>query len=743
MANSVTSSDSGGGVPLHSPRPHEATPRQEDKEPSKSDSPTDDEMALVRASSHFNQISHDNFSPRPEVIHTNNHRGPHIARPHTARPPTAFQQQMPFTNNSHPYRPDRALPAPPTPHPAVLSSNPLYNGFGDIQAQLVTAQQYVRISPGFTSELAGNIQGLLLSIGQDLTHFTTTLVQEHTKSQHQAGELRVQLEKAQQELLSRRQQISDIQEQYKSLNKEKEFQEKEISSLKKRLDSYEGEIKRLQRLTKNYDEKHLKQVQALEDEIKVLRLSPGTPTQLIKASNSSSTRKVSFQTSGTDEDDATGSEIYSPTDQVHRSSRRRSSLNPTAPEFGPRSTKPEHSNELLPLLLKYKNVNSGTPKSSPQQSSFNGSTRPDKPLTPLAMKPNNGRPIRPQDARAYHGNDAPARPERRPETSYGFRRDSSTSGYSSGPNGAMLAPRPSHAVYSSAMHRHSEMDSRIPREKEDWNDEDVTTAFHRLYEVVEGIIATQHCEGPFNDNDNMLPVAHPMTWNYILSMGLENRAQSASHMATLLSKIDCRHFVIKRVIIDYIFHRMIAPEVFYGFSDEIDGHLRALQERMRSRLPGTNAGRPQGKQRQRIIEDHAKVIQFIVNSSDGKKFRSDLIAKHSEMLHDILKPMRSCVIDDDKARKALAIAINAAWVITSKIWTSGMTLHFFFPETGTKFSFGTMRPMNHHNVAAEQMQYSQFRVMLIITPTLSLRDDRDLESLRTHELMKADVLVMK
>jgi hypothetical protein len=156
-----------------------------------------------------------------------------------------------------------------------------------------------------------------------------------------------------------------------------------------------------------------------------------------------------------------------------------------------------------------------------------------------------------------------------------------------------------------------------------------------------------------------------------------------------------------------------------------------------------DAGRPQGQQRQRVIEDHAKLISFIVNSEEAAEFRANLVEDHTTMLRDILKPMRSCMVDDEKAFKAISIVIKAAWTITSKIWTSGMTLHFFFPETGSKFSFGTMRPMNFMNVQPEQMQYSQFRVMLIVTPTLSLRDDRDLDSLRTHELMKADVLVMK
>lgn len=170
--------------------------------------------------------------------------------------------------------------------------------------------------------------------------------------------------------------------------------------------------------------------------------------------------------------------------------------------------------------------------------------------------------------------------------------------------------------------------------------------------------------------------------------------------------------------------------VYGSFSDQIN--------------PQTGSGRPQGLERQRIVMDHAKVIRFVVEEApEGARFREHTITKHVGLLEEVLRPMRSCTVEDDQARKALNVIVNAAWTITTKVWTSGMTLHFYFPETGSKFAHATMRALNYVDTPEDQMQFQQFRVMLVTTPTLSLRDDRDIDRLRTHELLKSDVLVMR
>ncbi|KAI1869476.1 hypothetical protein JX265_006566 [Neoarthrinium moseri] len=703
-----SSDSSGGGAPLYSSRAMEATPHKDNATSKSSDPPSDDEMALVKASGQFNLISNDATAPRPAVSNDPYNYGQQLQRPGTVRPPAAFGSQSPYRQSSN--------NAVNNGVPPSIASSPLYRGFGDIQAKLMTAQQFVRTTPGFTDSQAQTVRHLLVGCGQDLTHFATTLITEHTKAHHQVGELRLQYEKAQNELLSRRQQISDLQDQYKSAKKEKDVALRDVEDLESRLNSCEREVKRLRQLGRSHDEKHAMKLQRLEDELKSLRVAEESNMQLVKVQETPTPKSRRFvqDDSASDEDDDNS------TSKAAETARRGSFLNPTAAEFGPRSSKPDHSKEMLPLLRKY------AQRTGPAMS--------------------------PQDVRAYDGSNDQPRMNPRPATRMGFRGNSFS--FNSGQNGswsAMTGPlgpphlnqsRTSGGGYKSAADT-VDIDFSTLQEKTDWSADDVTIGFQRLFGMIEGLIAKHYVNEPFNESENILPMSHPETWRYILSMGLKNQTQSATHMADLLTKFHCRHWVLKRVIVDYIINRMIIPEVFFGFNPQIDEHLHALQGRMKSRAPGSNMGRPQGMERQRIVMDHAKVIRFIIEAPEGPSFKERTVAKHAQMIQEILKPLRSCVVEDEQARKGLSVVVNAAWTITTHIWTSGMTIHFYFPETGSKFAYGTMRSLNYTDTPSDQMQYQQYRIMLVITPTLSLRDDRDLDRLRTHELLKSDVLVMR
>lgn len=274
MAGNHSSSDSSGGSAPLSSRGSGFTSSREMAEATKtSESPSDDEMALVRASNQFNQIANDNTAHRPALANDEYRMGHQIKRSETVRPPNGFHPPSPFSTAGAVTLPANvASSVSPADHPDPFhslyahadlissASQPLYTGFGDIQARLVTAQQYVRITPGFTNDQGAVIKSLLVGVGQDLTHFATNIIQEHTKAQHQAGELRVQYEKAQNELLSRRHQIADLQEQYKTAKKHKDAASREIARLQDALAESEAEVKRLQKLTKSYDSKHMKQM---------------------------------------------------------------------------------------------------------------------------------------------------------------------------------------------------------------------------------------------------------------------------------------------------------------------------------------------------------------------------------------------------------------------------------------------------------------------------------------------------
>lgn len=96
MSTNHSSSDSsGGGVLLHS-RALEETPQKDGMYSTRSsDSPTDDEMALVQASGKFNQLNNDANGYRPRVAADEYHQGHQLQRPSTTRPP-AFAGQSIF-----------------------------------------------------------------------------------------------------------------------------------------------------------------------------------------------------------------------------------------------------------------------------------------------------------------------------------------------------------------------------------------------------------------------------------------------------------------------------------------------------------------------------------------------------------------------------------------------------------------------------------------------------------------------
>lgn len=293
----------------------------------------------------------------------------------------------------------------------------------------------------------------------------------------------------------------------------------------------------------------------MEGEIESLRIFRDNSMQLVNVSaapNSKDDANVST-------DDEEVKKLNSPAFR-----RRQSSLNPTAPEFGPRGSKTDHSKEMLPLLRKYANES--------------------------ALKAT-GQPLERQDARGFSGESFEL-PQR---TAAKLEFHGTPSGFASRPNdpfgtrtGALI---PSGAPPQSRFRSIADfanVDFSSLQNKVNWDADDVSLSFVRLFGMMEGLIAKHHITAPYNEKDSMLSFSYPATWNYILSMGLKNQTQSAAHMTDLLTRFECRHWVMKRIIVDYIINRLIVPEVFFGFNEAIDHHLYALQGRMKAKAPGTS-----------------------------------------------------------------------------------------------------------------------------------------------------------
>ncbi|KAI5864336.1 hypothetical protein GGS23DRAFT_620126 [Durotheca rogersii] len=287
--------------------------------------------------------------------------------------------------------------------------------------------------------------------------------------------------------------------------------------------------------------------------------------------------------------------------------------------------------------------------------------------------------------------------------------------------------------------------SSINRKKEVWEADDIDGAIEHLYGLAKGYIVNYHSrrDDPPKIANDILPVKESNTWQYLTNLVYKDPALSSKHLKYLLGVEAYRPYIVMRMIVDYLFKKLISPQVFLGFSPEMDKHLSALQDKIATfNMPGF---RTSASARQRIIAEHSRIIYHALKDPRMDKFRNDTIERHAQMLSTMMQPLRSSSAGDDEALESLRVVTSVTWDISTHIWISGMTLHYTFPECASKFSYGTMDALNGCQFAftPEELQYSQYRVCFVIFPLLTLRDESKTGELRCHSLRKAGVLVMK
>ncbi len=316
------------------------------------------------------------------------------------------------------------------------------------------------------------------------------------------------------------------------------------------------------------------------------------------------------------------------------------------------------------------------------------------------------------------------------------------------------------------------------KEPEVWYVEDVKKALEHLYEMVKGTIVNIYKDGTPRVPDNQLSTREPATWHYLTELvNPGNPRHGTSHMKYLLSAQTYRRYILKRVILDYLFKKIFNPNVFFGFDPETDQRLLALQEEMsklasklifclipRDSVPLSvlcyfvvflllltnhhaieENPRLTARQRQRTVAEHGRLIRLIVNHEKGNQFRSEQVQSHAKLLAAILRPMRNNTVSEEANLVALRIVINNAWNTMAKVWSSDMTLHWTFPKCGDKFSQATMECHNqvHLDRTPEALQSAQYRISLVVGPNVSLRDDRVDPILKSYSIRKAEILAMK
>jgi hypothetical protein len=108
----------------------------------------------------------------------------------------------------------------------------------------------------------------------------------------------------------------------------------------------------------------------------------------------------------------------------------------------------------------------------------------------------------------------------------------------------------------------------------------------------------------------------------------------------------------------------------------------------------------------------------------------------------MLGPMLNDNVERASAGKDLgAIAVHS-WDLSVKMHTERLTFQIYFPETASKFTAATMKAKDNIRADPMQLQIQQTRLKLVITPVITMRDDRG-TTIKAKSIHSSNVLLMK
>jgi hypothetical protein len=142
-----------------------------------------------------------------------------------------------------------------------------------------------------------------------------------------------------------------------------------------------------------------------------------------------------------------------------------------------------------------------------------------------------------------------------------------------------------------------------------------------------------------------------------------------------------------------------------------------------------------------LIDRQVEAVQSITNSHIFGNFRQEQINLHTKRLRDMLGPLLNRGCPRSQAGKDLGLIAVTAWDLSVKMHTSHLTFQVYFPETAAKFSSATMLPTNS-TVDPLKLQLQQARLSLVITPVITMRDDRG-TTIKAKNLHMASVLLQE
>jgi hypothetical protein len=144
--------------------------------------------------------------------------------------------------------------------------------------------------------------------------------------------------------------------------------------------------------------------------------------------------------------------------------------------------------------------------------------------------------------------------------------------------------------------------------------------------------------------------------------------------------------------------------------------------------------------RQTIIDYQAYLIANIIMSPNFPEYRHNRIIYHAGKMKTIIGTIMDPLADKNAAGRELdAIAVEALET-SANMFQSRLTFQFVFNDTCSKFAAESHVALNSQ-LNSMMLQIKQWRLMLVVTPGITLRSDQGM-SILPKKVTKSEVLVM-
>ena len=136
-------------------------------------------------------------------------------------------------------------------------------------------------------------------------------------------------------------------------------------------------------------------------------------------------------------------------------------------------------------------------------------------------------------------------------------------------------------------------------------------------------------------------------------------------------------------------------------------------------------------------------MQSIIDSKKYHDFRVERLHHHTKKLRDMLGALLNSGSKRSEAGAGISTIASSSWDVAVKMYTSHLSFQIVFPECGGKFNASTMITRDEGlDEKPLALQIRQVRLKLVITPVITMRDDRG-HSIIAKNLQNAHVLTMR